>query len=155
LLDAHVIKEAVARFCQGCHDKKAAKHAGLENPRTIQEAMSAVKHHQYVISTVDADSKPKRKPRDEYSVNEVSVSLRQDIEKCVGEALAKALSSEMVAQAVSSKSAGPPANPRLKSSLQCLFCKNWGHVKAECRKFESWRKSKGIKMGDYKKPLNG
>ena len=68
LPDAHVIKEAVARFCQGCHDKKAAKHACLENPRTLHEAMSAVKQHQYVISTVDADSKPKRKSRDEYPV---------------------------------------------------------------------------------------
>ena len=44
LPENHLKKEAIARFCQGCTDKEAAKHACFEQPETMEEALNLVKH---------------------------------------------------------------------------------------------------------------
>ncbi|KAH3808166.1 hypothetical protein DPMN_136517 [Dreissena polymorpha] len=48
LPEKHCSQEAISRFCQGCIDKKAGKHACFEQPRTIQEALDKVRNHQYI-----------------------------------------------------------------------------------------------------------
>ena len=53
LPEDHLKKEAIARFCQGCTDKEAAKHACFEQPETMEEALNLVKHHQYISQAVD------------------------------------------------------------------------------------------------------
>ena len=66
LPEDHLKKEAIARFCQGCTDKEAAKHACLEQPETMEEALNLVKHHQYISQAVDGK---KAKREYEASVN--------------------------------------------------------------------------------------
>ena len=51
LPESHRIQEAVAKF--SCIYKEAAKHACLEHPKNIQEALNLVKHHQYISRAVD------------------------------------------------------------------------------------------------------
>ncbi|KAH3789715.1 hypothetical protein DPMN_167902 [Dreissena polymorpha] len=53
LPEDHMRFEAIARFCQGYYDKEAAKHACLENPSSIEEALDLVKQHQYISQAVD------------------------------------------------------------------------------------------------------
>ncbi|KAH3867518.1 hypothetical protein DPMN_030647 [Dreissena polymorpha] len=62
-------REAVSRFCQGCIDREAGKHACFELPRTIQHALDLVRHHQYVSQVVDG--KKARKYDQEVTVNAV------------------------------------------------------------------------------------
>ena len=49
LPEDHLKKDAIARFCQGCTDKEAAKHACFEQPETMEEALNLVKPHQYIL----------------------------------------------------------------------------------------------------------
>ena len=53
LLYEYLKTEAIAKFCQGCSDKDAAKHACFEHPSTMEEALNLVKHHQYISQAVD------------------------------------------------------------------------------------------------------
>jgi len=53
LLERHCSREAISKFCQGCIDKEAGKHACFEQPRTIQEALDKVRHHQYITQAID------------------------------------------------------------------------------------------------------
>ena len=53
LPDEYLKTEAIAKFCQGCSDKDAAKHACFEHPSTMEEALNLVKHHQYISQAVD------------------------------------------------------------------------------------------------------
>ncbi|KAH3876656.1 hypothetical protein DPMN_000504 [Dreissena polymorpha] len=46
-------REAVSKFCQFCIDREAGKHVCFERPRTIQQAVDLVRHHQYVTQVVD------------------------------------------------------------------------------------------------------
>ena len=46
LPESHRVQEAVSKCCQGCV-------ACFEHPRNIQEAVNAVKHHQYISQAVD------------------------------------------------------------------------------------------------------
>ena len=67
LPEDHLKKEAIARFCQVCIDKIAAKHACFEQPETMEEALNLVKHHQSISQAVDG----KKTIRNEASVNAV------------------------------------------------------------------------------------
>ena len=49
LPEDHLIKEAIASFCQGCTDTGAAKHACFEQPESMEEALNLVKDHQYIL----------------------------------------------------------------------------------------------------------
>ena len=51
--DEHLKMKAIAKFCQGCSDKDAAKHAYFEHPSSMEEALNLVKHHQYISQAVD------------------------------------------------------------------------------------------------------
>lgn len=53
LPDEHLKSEAIAKFCQRCNDKDAAKHACFEHPSRMEEALNLVKHHQYISQAVD------------------------------------------------------------------------------------------------------
>ena len=53
LPDEYLKTEAIAKFCKGCSDKDAAKHACFEHPSTMEEALNLVKHHQYISQAVD------------------------------------------------------------------------------------------------------
>ena len=84
LPEDHLKKEAIARFCQGCTDKEAAKHACFEQPETMEEALNLVKHHQYISQAVDGK---KTKREYEASVNAVQSPSEARIEQLIASAL--------------------------------------------------------------------
>ena len=84
LPEDHLKKEAIARFCQGCTDKEAAKHACFEQPETMEESLNLVKHHQYISQAVDGK---KAKREYEASVNAVQSPLEVRIEQLIRSAL--------------------------------------------------------------------
>lgn len=49
-------QEAIAKFCQGCSDKQAGKHACLKRPKTMHRALCLVKHYKYVTEAVNLNS---------------------------------------------------------------------------------------------------
>ena len=59
--DEYLNTEAIAKFCQGCSVKDAAKHACFEHPTAMEEALNLVKHHQYISQAVDGKKGTKRK----------------------------------------------------------------------------------------------
>ncbi|XP_052224997.1 serine/arginine repetitive matrix protein 2-like [Dreissena polymorpha] len=72
LPEDHMRFVAISRFCQGCNDREAAKHACLENPSSMEEALNLVKQHQYISLAVDG--KKNRRGREGISVNAVQAS---------------------------------------------------------------------------------
>ena len=60
---SHRLKETISKFCQGCTDKEAAKHACFEHPKSMQAALNAVKHHQYMSQAVEGKKHSSRKRR--------------------------------------------------------------------------------------------
>ena len=57
--DEYMNREAVVKFCRGCSDKSAAKHACFERPITMEEALNFVKHHQYISQAIDGNQNRK------------------------------------------------------------------------------------------------
>ena len=135
LPDEHVIKEAVAKFCQGCLDTKAAKHACLEQPCSIQEALNMVKHHQYISKVINIDSGSSGMNP---CIDQVSIDTDY----------IKNLVKEMVAEKVQEQS---PISDESSddsdsgSDMACFFCKIPGHRKRDCRRYKAWLKKKSEK----------
>ena len=125
LPDSHWKQEAILKFCQGCIDRDAGKHACFEYPKSMQAALNAVKHYQYISQIVDG--KNARKYREDITVNKVSLTsdeeLEQLLEKIVEKLLAKTLKNN--------KPKEKPTSP----GMQCFFCKKLGHVKKDCRRY--------------------
>ena len=55
LKEKHQEQEAISKFCQGCIDKVAAKHACFKRPSTMEEALDLLKYHQYISQAVDGE----------------------------------------------------------------------------------------------------
>ena len=47
LPEKHMVQQAVARFCQGCHDKEAGQSACNSRPRTMEQALDHIRWYQY------------------------------------------------------------------------------------------------------------
>ena len=140
LPEDHLKKEAIARFCQGCTDKEAAKHACFEQPETMEEALNLVKHHQYISQAVDGK---KAKREYEASVNAVQSPSEARVEQLIRSALwdfaAKLRESST---SLSSSSEMEEKAKKKKSSSQCFFCKKFGHFKKDCRVYQAWLSKK-------------
>lgn len=130
LPEEHVRREVISRFCQGCYDKDAAKHACFENPRNIEEALNLVKQYQYISQAVDGRH---RRKKDDISIN----SVQHLSERRVGELIASALNefaSKLKIQDVRPTPSSSPASVD-KTQVVCFFCKNTGHFKRECKRY--------------------
>ena len=140
LPEDHLKKEAIARFCQGCTDKEAAKHACFEQPETMEEALNLVKHHQYISQAVDGK---KAKREYEASVNAVQSPSEARVEQLIRSALRDfaAKLQESSTSLLSSSETGEKAKKK-KSSSQCFFCKKFGHFKKDCRVYQAWLSKK-------------
>ena len=132
LPESHRIQGAVAKFSQGCLDKEAAKHACLEHPKNIQEALNLVKHDQYITRAVDGQRNKSRKSTDHVSVNQITL---KEVKKLIDEAI----------KAAQGKGKAKPTDP-------CFFCKKVGHFKKDCKKYKAWLQKKNK---DTQHNLNG
>ena len=148
----HLKQEAIAKFSQGCCDKDAGKHACFEHPSTMEEALNLVKHHQYISQAVDG--KQSKKGND-VSVNAVQSTSEDRIEQLMASALEEFANKLQVSQQpyhqLSVNRTRQSADEKWKSSVQCFFCKNFGHFKRECRVYQSWlqkQQSKADSLSD-------
>ena len=140
LPEDHLKKEAIARFCQGCTDKEAAKHACFEQPETMEEALNLVKHHQYISQAVDGK---KAKREYEASVNAVQSPSEARVEQLIRSALRDfAAKLQESSTSLSSSSETEEKAKKKKSSSQCFFCKKFGHFKKDCRVYQAWLNKK-------------
>ena len=140
LPEDHLKKEAIARFCQGCTDKEAAKHACFEQPETMEEALNLVKHHQYISQAVDGK---KAKREYEASVNAVQSPSEARVEQLIRSALRDfAAKLQESSTSLSSSSEMEEKAKKKKSSSQCFFCKKFGHFKKDCRVYQAWLSKK-------------
>ena len=136
----HLKKEAIARFCQGCTDEDAAKHACFEQPETMEESLNLVKHHQYISQAV-AGKKTKREYK--ASVNAVQTPSEARVEQLIASALRNlaAKLQESCTTSFSSSETEEKAKKK-KSSSQCFFCKNLDILKKDCRVYQAWLSKK-------------
>ena len=140
LPEDHLKKEALARFCQGCTDKEAAKHACFEQPETMEEALNLVKHHQYISQGLDGK---KEKREYEASVNAVQSPSEARVEQLIRSALRNfAAKLQESSTSLSSSSETEEKAKKKKSSSQCFFCKKFGHFKKDCRVYQAWLSKK-------------
>ena len=140
LPEDHLKKEAIARFCQGCIDKEAAKHACFEQPATMEEALNLVKHHQYISQAVDGK---KAKREYEASVNAVQSPSEARVEQLIRSALRDSAAKLQESSAsLSSSSETEGKAKKKKNSSQCFFCKKFGHFKKDCRVYQAWLSKK-------------
>ena len=152
LPEDHLKQEAITKFSQGCCDKDAGKHACFEHPSTMEEALNLVKHHQYISQAVDG--KQSKKGND-VSVNAVQSTSEDRIEQLIASALEEFANKLQVSQQpshqLSINRTQQSADEKWKSSVQCFFCKNFGHFKRECRVYQSWlqkQQSKADNLSD-------
>ena len=140
LPEDHLKKEAIARFCQGCTDKEAAKHACFEQPETMEEALNLVKHHQYISQAVGGK---KAKREYEASVNAVQSPSEARVEQLIRSALRDfAAKLQESSTSLSTSSETEEKAKKKKSSSQCFFCKKFGHFKKDCRVYQAWLSNK-------------
>ena len=53
LPEQYSLQEAISRFCQGCRDKDAGKHACFKQPYSMQDAVNEVRYFQYITKAVE------------------------------------------------------------------------------------------------------
>lgn len=131
LPERNMRQEAITKFCQGCCDRDAAKHACFERPKTMEEALNLVKHHQYISQAVDGK---KSRKETEATVNSVLSPSEDRVEQLIASAL------EQFAEKLQSITVKVEqiADRKRKKSMQCFFCKKFGHAKKECRVYQTW-----------------
>ncbi|XP_052220033.1 uncharacterized protein LOC127837160 isoform X2 [Dreissena polymorpha] len=146
-------REAVSRFCQGCIDREAGKHACFERPRTIQHALDLVRHHQYVSQVVDG--KKVRKYDQEVTVNAVQspADVRMEsLEKAIEQLTCKFEASLASNSSTSNKDRKFP-----QKTFRCFHCNGRGHMKRDCREYQESLKQKSggqVVERSPQKPLN-
>ena len=139
LPDEYLKTEAIAKFCQGCSDKDAAKHACFEHPSTMEEALNLVKHHQYISQAVDGK---KTRRGNEATVNAVQSPSEARIEQLIASALKEFATKFQISPQSNSQSSSTEtkqiSDAKKKKSMQCFFRKKFGHAKKECRVYKAW-----------------
>lgn len=150
LPESHRMQEAISKFCQGCIDKEAAKHACFEHPRSMQAALDAIKHHQYISQAVEGKKHSSRR-REDVNVNTVSSVSEARVEQMIAKAIDSLASKlqKLETTVKPSNSQQPTSSPKQarspKKDIYCFFCKKRGHIKKECRMYKNWLRKKETK----------
>ena len=149
LKEKHQEQEAISKFCQGCIDKVAAKHACFERPSTMEEALDLVKYHQYISQAVDGE----KTRNEDFLINSMGclpedcVPASSDLflpEHRVEELIASALQqfAERLPNTVKPKEL---VDTKKKRAAQCFFCKKYGHIKRDCRVYQAWLNKRQVR----------
>ena len=147
--DEYRSREAITKFCQGCSDKSAAKHACFERPATMEEALNLVKHHKYISQAIDGKKNGTGtikinavrclRAEDHVPVNCVPVNAEQcPSENRVEELIATALQQFAERLQINSARTEQIVDTKKKKTIQCFFCKKFGHMKKECKVYQAW-----------------
>ena len=148
--------EAIAKFCQCCSDKDAAKHACFEHPSTMEEALNLVKHHQYISQAVNGK---KARRGNEAIVNAVQSPSEARIEQLIASALKEFATKFQINPQSSSQSSSIEtkqiSDAKKKNSMQWFFCKKFGHAKKECRAYKTWLSKQQTKANFNDQGLDG
>lgn len=145
LPESHRLKETISKFCQGCIDKEAAKHACFEHPKSMQAALNPVKHHQYISQAVEGKKHSSRKKED-VTVNTVVSPSEARVEQMIAKAI-DGLAAKLQKLDKFTSVQQKPTKPTSLSyaGLQCFFCKKDGHLKKDCKLYQAWLKKKDTK----------
>ncbi|KAL8622171.1 hypothetical protein ACOMHN_052973 [Nucella lapillus] len=123
-------QEAVARFCQGNLDTEAGKHAYLQKPKTMEEALNHIKKHQYISQAMDSERK---KFKEEVQIG--AVTLSEDIAN-LKKTMAMLLKE---IQALKNRDSKTPSVPQAAEPKEkCFFCRRAGHFKRDCSRYKKW-----------------
>ncbi|KAH3716154.1 hypothetical protein DPMN_058873 [Dreissena polymorpha] len=130
-------REAVSKFCQGCIDSEAGKHACFERPRSIQHAVDLVRHHQYVTQVVDGK---KAKQYDQgIAVNAVQSPCDVRLEKL--EKAIEQLTCKFEASLASNSARNNEDMTFPQRTFRCFHCNGRGHIKKNCKVHQESLKS--------------
>ena len=124
LPEQYCTEEVISRFCQGCLDKEAGKHACLIRPKSMQGAIDLVRHHQYISTAVDGKvSRQKNNSVNAVSRSEDKISR---LEKKLDLLMEKLVKAE------------PSNSSKPKEGFRgfCYFCNKRGHMQRECIHFK-------------------
>jgi len=124
LPEQYCTEEVISRFCQGCLDKEAGKHACLNRPKSMQGAIDLVRHHQYISTAVDGKvSRQKNNSVNAVSSSEDKISR---LEKKLDLLMEKLVKAE------------PSNSSKPKEGFRgfCYFCNKRGHMQRECIHFK-------------------
>ncbi|XP_052273390.1 uncharacterized protein LOC127873552 [Dreissena polymorpha] len=137
LPEKHNMQEAISKFCQGCVDKEAGKHACFGRPHSMKKAIDLVRHHQYVTQAVDGTGMS-----DSYAVTAVSgeEDRLQRLERMV-----ECLTSTVLTCSQPSRSG---------SDKRCYKCGEVGHFRKDCQTQQDDKIKKGRESGKGQSPLN-
>ena len=123
----------------------------------MEEALNLVKHHQYISKAVDGK---KQRKGTEASVNAVQSPSEARIEQLIASALKDFASQLPRSPQIKSQSTPIKTDQMLdkekKNPIKCFFCKNFGHMKKDCRSYKKWlekQESKADNLND--KGLDG
>ena len=142
LKEKHQEQEAISKFCQGCIDKVAAKHACFERPSTMEEALDLVKYHQYISQAVNGE----KKRNGDVLINSVGCLPEGCVPANTDYFLSEHRIEELIATALQQFAEQLPNTVKLKElvdtkkkrAAQCFFCKKYGHIKRDCRVYQAW-----------------
>ncbi|KAH3893647.1 hypothetical protein DPMN_017796 [Dreissena polymorpha] len=137
LPEKHSMQEAISKFCQGCVDKEAGKHACFGRPHSMQKTIDLVRHHQYVTQAVDGT-----RMSDSYAVKAVSgeEDRLQRLERMV-----ECLTSTVL-------TCSQPSRPG--SDKRFYKCGEVGHFRKDCQTQQDDKIMKGRESGKGQSPLN-
>ncbi|KAH3705629.1 hypothetical protein DPMN_080706 [Dreissena polymorpha] len=108
-------EEIVSKFCQGCMDNEAGKHACLQRHKSIQEAIDLVRHHQYITHAVEGNKVPRGR-----AVNLVNSSNEDKM--AAFEKMLNSLSSQ-IEKLTKPTPLREKSSPKKTFSGTCFFCR--------------------------------
>ena len=110
--------------------------------KSMQAALNAVKHDQYISQAVEGKKHSSRKKED-VTVNTVVSPSEARVEQMIAKAI-DGLAAKLQKLEKFTSTPQKPTRPASLSNagLQCFFCKKDGHIKKECKLYQSWLKKK-------------